>query len=131
MLRRAVIQALKAVALLGGRAYEAFLAPSDVGKPYATVKIPDVIGDPVIGYAGTQPVEIYLYADPYSFIPLDDVEAAVMAALNRQDVVDAMTGHLFHVEWTPGGGDFADDVKRLIGRLVRFEAAVVHEPGGG
>ena len=130
MLRRAVIQALKDVPALGGRVYQAFLAPANTGKPYATVKVPAARGDPQLARAGTQPLEVRLYADPDTFASLDQLESAVIDAVNGKEISDVVSGSVFHVEWEPGGGDFQDDQRQLIGRLVMFEAAVLHEPTG-
>ena len=130
MLRRAVIEVLKALPALSGRAYQAFLAPANAGRPYATVKVPAVRGDPQLPRAGAQLVEVRLYADPDTFVSLDQLESAVIDALNGKEIADAVSSSVFHVEWEPGGGDFQDDQRQLIGRLVMFEAAVLHEPTG-
>ena len=127
MLRRAVVQKLKTLTALKG-AYQAFLAPADASKPYATVKLSDLIGDPGIKYAGAQQVEVRIYDVLDSFIALDTIEGAIVAALNGRNITDSVTGHEFHMEYSPGGGDFVDEEKELIGRLVRFEAALVREP---
>lgn len=128
MLRRAVIQQLRAQApSLGGRVYQAFLAPVDAGRPYATVKIPASSGSPFITYAGTQPVEVRVYADPASFVALDQVEAEIIAALHGVDVVDGIDGERYEIAWVPGGGDFRQDEPDLIGRLVMFNAALLQE----
>lgn len=128
MLRRAVIQRLRdQVSGFGGRVYQAFLAPPDAGRPYATVKLPTQRGSPVIAFAGTQPVEVRIYDDRASFVSPDTLEQAVIAALTGAEVEDA--GETYRLDWAPGGGDFVDEEHGLIGRLVVFEAAVLHERG--
>lgn len=131
MLRRAVIMRLKAaVPGLGGRVYEAFLAPPDAGRPYATVKLATQIGSPGIGYAGTQPVEVYLYHGPGSFKNLDALEWEVIAALHGATVTDDADGGRYELAWTPAAADVPDSERRLIGRRLTFEAACLAEPGG-
>lgn len=132
MLRRAVIQRLRAqVSTLGGRAYQAFVAPANAAKPYVTVKVPAARASAAISYAGTQPVEVRLYDEPASFIALDDLEAAVVAALHGVEVEDSheTPPGRYRLDWVPGGGDFADEELSLIGRLVVFEAAILNERG--
>lgn len=134
MLRRAIVQTLQAITSLKG-IYQAFLAPANADRPYATVKLTETIGDVGIGFAGTQPIEVRIYDDLNSFVGLDAIEQATITALNGQTIVDIVKdskgepvpGSSFYVTWAPGGGDFVDDEKRLIGRLIRFEAALVHE----
>jgi len=133
MLRRAVIERLRGqVSTLGGRAYQAFVAPPNAAKPYVTVKVPGARGSAAITYAGTQPVEVRLYDDPASFVALDALEAAVITALHGVEVEDsheASPGR-YRLDWVPGGGDFVDEELSLIGRLVTFEAAILNERGG-
>ncbi len=127
-MRRAVIHHLKAnISVLGG-VYQAFLAPGTVRKPYVTVKIPTCRGSPSISYAGTQPIEIRIYDDLSSFIGLDTIEGSIVDALHGREIADKHTGHMFEITWVPGGGDFVDEEKNLIGRLVMFEAALLFEP---
>lgn len=130
MLRRAIIQHLKAqVPGLGGRVYQAFLAPPGTTRPFATVKLPGIRGSPAISYAGAQQVEVRIYGDRDSFTALDPLEADVIGALHGIEVQDATDGSLHQLDWVPVGGDFTDDDKGLIGCLVTFEAAVVFERG--
>lgn len=128
MLRRAVIQRLRShVAALGDRVYQAFLAPANADRPYATVKLPTQRGSPAITFAGTQPVEVRIYDDRASFVGLDELERAVIAALHGAEAEDA--GEVYRLDWVPGGGDFVDEEHDLIGRLVVFEAAALQERG--
>ena len=130
MLRRAVITTLgERVPMLGNRVYQAWITPDKTGgMPYATVKLPGIRGSTTVAFAGTQPVEIRLYNDRSSFIPLDMAERAVIDVLTRGPVADGPDQ--FSLQWVPGGGDFEDDEFDLIGRLVMFEAAVVIGKGG-
>lgn len=131
MLRRAVVQRLKGLPSLSGRVYQAFLAPPNTARIYVTVKVPGSRGSPNITYAGTQPVEIRVYGDPDSFANLDQAERAIVDVLHGAEVTDAVDLERYSLSWVPGGGDFADEELRLIGRLLLFEAAALHEPGGG
>jgi len=124
MLRRAVIQNLKNIPALGGRVYQAFLAPANVDKPYATVKLATQIGSANISFAGTQPVEVYLYADQDSFINLDVIEKEVIEVL-AGEIRDTTTGNYFELAWAPGTSDFVDPEKKLIGRRVIFNTALL------
>lgn len=128
MLRRAVIQHIKvSVSELNGRVYQAFLAPPNIEKPYSTVKIPTARGSGIITYAGTQPVEVRVYDKQNSFISLDELERNIIASLNGAEITDQNDGEKYCLTWAPGGGDFIDDEKKLIGRLILFEAAALFE----
>ncbi|HHY95086.1 MAG TPA: hypothetical protein GX513_08770 [Firmicutes bacterium] len=116
---------------MSGRVYQAFLAPPNTARIYVTVKVPGSRGSPNITYAGTQPVEIRVYGDPDSFANLDQAERAIVDVLHGAEVTDAVDLERYSLSWVPGGGDFADEELRLIGRLLLFEAAALHEPGGG
>ena len=133
MLRRAVIKHLmNVIPSLGGRVYQAFLAPPNAERPYATVKISAPRGSPSISYAGDQPVEVRIYDEPASFIVLDNIETAVIDALHGVDIADLDTGEKYHLRWRPDGGiDYDDEERKLICRLIFFEAALLIEPGGG
>lgn len=128
MLRRAVIQQLKDnVPGLDGRVYEAFLAPPNVSKPNCTVKVSASRGSGIIAYAGTQPVEIRIYARQESFKLLDEIEQGIVECLNGIEITDQNDGEKYCLTWVPGGGDFIDEDKKLIGRLILFEAAILFE----
>lgn len=131
MLRRAVIKHIMDNALsLSGRVYQAFLAPSNTRKPYATVKAGAVQGSPGLNYGGTLSVEVRIYNDQDSFLALDTIEKEIVAALHGKEIVDT-EGPRYFLQWVSSPGDFVDDEKKLIGRLLAFGAAVLFEPGGG
>jgi hypothetical protein len=126
MLRKAVIQRISGqVSALGGRVYEESLAPGDATRPYATVKLATsarVEEDPFTSY---QPIEVRIYGDRTSFGPLDEIEQSVVAALDGAEVTDSGDGSTHLLHWGPGGGDFSDEAKQLIGRLTVFATAIV------
>jgi hypothetical protein len=126
VLRRAVVVRLRTeVGGLGGRVYQALLGPADAERPYATVKLPEAVGS---GRLGTQPVEVRLYGDPTTFSALDALGEAVVDALDDATLADATDGRTYYLQVaSPAGSDFQDEQKRLIGRLMRFEAAAVAE----
>lgn len=124
MLRDAVIQCLATqVHGLGGRIYQAFLAPANAPKPYATVKMAGDIGSADIGHAGIAQTEVRIYDEQASFSGIDALEAEVIAALHGQIITDPDTGAQYYLQWVPGAGDFVDDELKLIGRVVRFHSA--------
>lgn len=126
MLRRAVIQKIKTgVPDLKNRVYQAFLAPPNVKLPYATVKLATPRGSTNISFAGTQPVEVYLYNSQDSFIFLDALELAVTAVLHGIEIEDSQTQEKYYLNWATGSGDFVDTEKSLIGRMVTFNAALI------
>ena len=127
MLRRSVVQKLDAVPGLTGGAHQAFLAPPDADKPYASVKLPASRGSGVISYAGTQSVEVRIYLPEESFITLDQLEAEIILTLNGVLLTDQVDGGKYELQWVPGGGDFTDEEKSLIGRLIIFETGIVNE----
>lgn len=130
MLRRAVIQQLKQqVTGLGGRVYQAFLAPVDAGRPYATVKLVDGGASTLISFAGEHLIEVRLYDDYTSFVGLDDLAEAVILALHGRIVMDTESGNRYEVFWLPTMNDFVEEDRKLIGRLVRFQAAAIYGRG--
>jgi len=130
MLRRAVIQQLKQhVTGLGGRVYQAFLAPVDAGRPYATVKLVDGGASTRISFAGDHVIEVRLYDDYTSFVGLDTLAQDTVLALSGRIVTDADTGNRYEVFWLPVMNDFVEEDRKLIGRLVRFRAAAIYGRG--
>jgi len=124
MLRRAVVQAIAAgVPQLGGRVYQAFLAPPDAQMPYATVRLAGELQQTPL--AGTVTVDVRLYERRGSFLALDILQAAVMAALHRREVVDPETDTRYEMTWIAGAMDYEETERDAIVRLVRFGAAVV------
>ncbi len=131
MLRRAVINhIMDNVSTLSGRVYQAFLAPSNTRKPYATVKVGPVQGSPGLNYGGTLSIEVRIYNDQDSFLSLDAYEKGIVAALHGREITDNNGGSRYFLQWLSSPGDFVDEEKKLIGRLVVFGAAVLLEPGG-
>jgi len=130
-LRRAVIQQLKRhVYPLEGRAYQAYLAPANVVSPYATVKMAGIREAPDVPFAGDQIIEVRIYRSQDCFVTLDALRQMAVVALNGVVITDDQSGERYWIKWTPfGAGDFVDEERRLIGCLVTFEAAVIHERG--
>lgn len=123
-LRQAVVAHVKnQVSPLGGRVYQAFLAPADVQRPYATVKLAGVRGARDILYAGDQSIEVYIYQDQDCFTRVDALRQQVIKALNGIVLFEC-----YPIRWVAfGGGDFVDEERKLIGCVVVFEAAIIHE----
>jgi len=131
VLRRAIIQHLRnEVSTLGGRVYQAFLAPVNTPRPFATVKLMDGGRSGRISYAGDYLIEVRLYEDiTGSFLTLDDLARSVIAALNGRVVIDSVSGEQYDVYLVPGMFDFVEDDRQLIGLLVRFQGAAIFERG--
>lgn len=131
MLRRAVIQHLRQqVPALGGRVYQAFLAPANTPRPYATVKLMDGGASLRISFAGEHLIEVRLYeAMSGSFLTLDTLAKSVIEALHGKTVKDLETGEEYDLYWVPGMNDFVEEDRQLIGRLIRFRAAALFERG--
>jgi len=131
MLRRAVIQHLRQqVPALGGRVYQAFLAPANTPRPYATVKLMDGGASLRISFAGEHLIEVRLYEDMAgSFVTLDVLAGQVIAALNGRTITDSASGEKYDLYWVPGMNDFVEEDRQLIGRLIRFRAAALFERG--
>lgn len=128
-LRRAVILQLKTVPQLKA-VYQAYLAPANAQRPYATVKIVPGVGSGRIWYAGTQEIEVRIYANQLSFDALDSVERAVIDALHGRIITDTMDNPptQYETQWVPHAGtDFVELEGELIGRLVVFHAASLIE----
>ncbi len=120
-LRRATITTLRAqVLIVGGRVFQAFLAPAATLLPYITVKMATRIGDRL----GLQPVEIYIYAAQTSFVVLDTLEQEVIRVLHQRELVDVETGLRYTLHY-PGDGvcDAVDEERKLINRVLTFVSA--------
>jgi hypothetical protein len=127
-LRRAVVAQLKtSIPALGGRVYQAFLAPVGVQAPYATVKFATERQAANITFAGSQAIEVYLYRALDSYVNLDALRQDVVKFLNGVVIVDAETNARFVIRWVGGAGDVIDPERKLIGAVVNFEAAMLHE----
>jgi len=129
MLRRAVISKLKTLNSFEGRVYQAYLVPVNTPRPYLTVKFAGQRVAPAIRIAGSERIEVRIYNEPTSFLSLDSLEAEIVAACHGTHE-DPETGNRYELDWQPSGADFHDNIQNLIGRLVVFEAAVLHEKGG-
>jgi len=129
-LRRAIIQQIKNQAHgLGGRVYQAFLAPVNTQTPYATVKLATERQATNITFAGSQTVEIYLYRGLDSYVNLDAIRQDVVKALNGVVITDVESGARFVLRWVGSVGDVVDEERKLIGAVVSFDAAIIHERG--
>ncbi len=104
---------------VGGRAFQAFLAPATTSPPFITVKLATRIG----GRRGLQPVEIYIYAAQTSFVELDALEQEVIRVLHQRELVDTETGLRYILCYAPGAGDAVDVERKLINRVITFTAA--------
>ncbi|MBT9134802.1 MAG: hypothetical protein DDT38_01544 [Firmicutes bacterium] len=119
-LRRGVVSGLRmAVPGVGGRVFQAFLAPAATVPPYITVKMATRIGDRL----GLQPVEIYIYAAQTSFVALDTLEQEVIRALHQRELVDTETGSRYILRYTSSAGDAVDEERKLINRVLTFASA--------
>ena len=129
-IRRAVIQQLKnQVHALSGRVYQAFLAPVNIGTPYAAVKFATERQSANVSFAGTQTIEVYLYRRLDNFVSLDAIRQDVIKALNGVVITDSESNARFVLRWVGSVGDVVDEDRKLIGTLVSFDAATVQERG--
>jgi hypothetical protein len=119
MLRRAVITTIKNnVPMLSERVYQAFVAPQNLARPYVTVKVGAIQG-------GAVDVEIRVYSTMASFMVLDEIEKKIISTLHNKEISDTEGGARYYLQWVSSPGDFVDDEKKQIGRLLVFEAAAV------
>lgn len=129
MLRRAVINFLKAnVGEVGGRVYQTYLAPRQVKRPYITVRLGDVVESGTVSYGGTAQIEVFVYDDiDGSFLTVDRICDKVINALHGAYVTDEETGKTYYLEWNPTTNDIVEEDRRVIGRLLRFQTAILRE----
>ncbi|MBT9134258.1 MAG: hypothetical protein DDT34_00973 [Firmicutes bacterium] len=119
-LRRAVVTNLRtSVSPVGGRVFQAFLAPATAVPPYITVKLATRQGE----VFGLQPVEVYIYAAQTSFVALDTLEQGVIRALHQRELVDTETGLRYTLRYTGSAGDAVDEGRKLINRVLTFTVA--------
>ncbi len=119
-LRRSIITRLRStIPTVGGRVFQAFLAPANTLPPYVTVKMATRIGDAL----GRQPVECYLYAAQTSFGALDALEQEVIRSLHQREFADTETGLRYILRYASSAGDAVDEERKLINRVVTFSAA--------
>lgn len=127
-LRRAIIHQLRVqVPALGGRVYQAFLAPTGFQTPYATVKFAGEQSAVNIGFAGSRTIEVYLYRSLDSFVALDALQQEVIRILNGTTVTDVESGLQFILRWTGSAGDVIDEERKLVGVVVSFNAPTMYE----
>lgn len=127
-LRRAIVQQLRnQVPALGGRVFQAYLAPANIATPYATVKFATERQAANIGFAGTQTIEVYLYRGLDSYSGLDALRQDVVKALNGVVITDTESGARFSIRWAGSVGDVVDEERKLIGAVVSFDAATIHD----
>ncbi|MBT9177464.1 MAG: hypothetical protein DDT20_01797 [Firmicutes bacterium] len=119
-LRRSVIAHLRDhVPTVGGRVFQAFLAPATTMPPFITVKLSSRLGETL----GQQQVECYLYAAQTSFVALDVLEQEVINALHRRELVDMETGWRYILRYASSAGDAVDVERKLINRVITFTTA--------
>ncbi|MBT9174214.1 MAG: hypothetical protein DDT21_02625 [Syntrophomonadaceae bacterium] len=119
-LRRSIITRLRDhVPAVGGRVFQAFLAPPAITPPFVTVKLPTRLGDAL----GQQPVECYLYAAQTSFVTLDALEQEVIHVLHQKEFADTETGWRYRLRYASSAGDAVDVERKLINRVITFTAA--------
>ncbi len=104
---------------VGGRVFQAFLAPATTSPPFITVKLATRIGERL----GLQPVEIYIYAAQASFVELDVLEQEVIRVLYQRELADAETGLRYILCYANSAGDAVDEERKLINRVITFTAA--------
>lgn len=127
-LRRAIISQLKnQVAALSGRVYQAFLAPVTVQPPYAAIKLAAERQAVNNTFAGSQSVEVYIYRALDTYVSLDALRQEVIKALNGVVLTDFESNARYVVRWIGSAGDVIDAERKLLGVVVSFEAAVIHE----
>lgn len=130
MLRQAIIQKVGAsVPDLESRIYDPLSVPAEAVKPYATVLLPPPPAEATEELRqDVQRVEIRLFNDKGEYAALDTVEQDLVAALDRVEITDSGDGEKYVVYRSPGGGDFIDESRQLIGRLAVFEAPIPFVP---
>ncbi|NPV44806.1 MAG: hypothetical protein HPY70_12665 [Firmicutes bacterium] len=129
MLRNAIIQHLRqSISEVGGRVYQAYLAPEKVKRPYLSVRMGETIASDTVSFGGTAQIEVFVYEDASkSFLDVDRISDKVIAILNGAYVTDPDDGRTYYVEWDPTTNDIYEDNRKLIGRLLRFRTAILHE----
>ncbi len=121
-LRRAVVTNLRTnVTSVGGRVFQAFLAPAATPSPYITVKMTTGIG----GRFGLQPVEVYIYAAQTSFVALDMLKQEVIRALDQRELVDVETALRYILDYAGSAGDAVNEERKLISQVLTFTSANV------
>jgi len=129
MLRRAVVNFLKEnVSEVGGRVYQAYLAPKQVKRPYLAVRMGEVIESGAVSFGGTAQIEVFVYDDiGGSFLTVDRICDKVINALHGAYVTDQEDGKTYYIEWNPSTNDIIEEDRNLIGRLLRFRTAILRE----
>lgn len=129
--RRAIISQLKKdVPALKGQVYQAYLVPSDIVPPYATIKLGPVRGSVNLPYAADQSIEVRFYGKKNSFINLELLETYANMTLNGVVLTDDETGSKYWLKWVPFNSiEYVEEGKDLIVRMVTYETAVIHERG--
>ncbi|WP_228378983.1 hypothetical protein [Thermoanaerobacter thermohydrosulfuricus] len=129
MLRRAIIKHLREnITEIGGRVYQAYLAAEKAKRPYITVRLAESIASEVISFGGTMQIELFVYDDlGKSYLNLDYISDKIIAVLNGAYITDQEDGKTYYIEWNPTTNDIIEEDRKLIGRLLRFKTAILHE----
>lgn len=129
MIRSAFIHFLKEnISEVGGRVYQAYLAPKQAKRPYLAVRMGETIESGTISFGGTAQIEVFVYDDiGGSFLNVDRISDKIVALLNGAYITDQEDGKTYYIEWNPTTNDIIEEDRKLIGRLLRFKTAILHE----
>ncbi|WCF07101.1 3'-phosphoadenosine 5'-phosphosulfate sulfotransferase [Paenibacillus thiaminolyticus] len=117
VIRQRLIDRIPAV---NGKVLDAGAAEAGEAKPYLVL----TIGSETVenDWAGSScKIEVAPYAAPAELPHVDSLAAAVISALDRQRLTDAISGKSIFCRYTGTGSDTVDEKLKAVARSVQFE----------
>ena len=120
-MRKALYTAIKAITGIDD-CYQPYMSPDNATTPFAVLKIYGQDEVPGNRSGSMDSFSVMIYADPNSYVSLDDLELLVRTAL---DGVELTTddGHIFIPDYIKTVKDAYDDDRHLIYHSVDFDIA--------
>ncbi len=109
--------------------YQPFTATATTKKPYGVILFGDNPQNAFNRRSSFQDIQLIIYRDPGSFLPVDEAVAEVKGLFVEKDawgrvlgpkLLTMEDGRKFFLEWQHTGRDFHDDELKAIGKIVYF-----------
>ena len=120
-MRAAIIKELKKISDFQNRVYQAYTAPTNVAKPYCTVKLSGEYPNATNKKGSNIELQIFIYNSPSSFTNLDILEKKVRSQLHEVILsTDESPARHFTCIYTMTQPDYFDDVSQLFMKRIDF-----------
>lgn len=96
-----------------------YQATADTPKPFGVVVFGSRVRSPVNSRGAFQDVTVWVYAEPGSYLALDEMVAEIKRLLSNRELATG-TGRRFVIEWNQDGRDFYDPMLYALGKAIDF-----------